>query len=93
MDTVLILRLELYRPDNRQRSIICLDHINLGETDGGRKAGLALKDPELVELVLSLLPEKMREKVNNLDLKVDKFVFLRLLLTYLNNASKNLISK
>ena len=46
-----------------------------------------------MDLVLSLLPAQMREQVNNLDLKVDKFVFLRLLLTYLNNASKNLITK
>ena len=72
---------------------LILDHIDLGQTDGGREAGLSLKDPELVDLVLSLLPAKMREQVNNLDLKVDKFVFLRLLLTYLNNASKNLITK
>ena len=71
-----------------KRIINCLDHIDLG-----REAGLSLKDPELVDLVLSLLPAKMREQVDNLDLKVDKFVFLRLLLTYLNNASKNLITK
>ena len=75
------------------KPINCSDHIDLGQTDGGREAGLSLKDPELVDLVLSLLPAKMREQVDNLDLKVDKFVFLRLLLTYLNNASKNLIIK
>ena len=52
--------------------------------------GLALKDPELVELVLGLLPAAMRRSVTSL--KVDKFVFLRLILTYLQNASKTFIN-
>ena len=60
------------------------DDISLGG------AGLALKDPELVELVLGLLPAAMRREVTSL--KVDKFVFLRLILTYLQNASKTFIN-
>ena len=66
------------------------DDISLGGAGGGGTPGLALKDPELVELVLGLLPAAMRREVTSL--KVDKFVFLRLILTYLQNASKTFIN-
>ena len=68
------------------------DDISLGGGGAGGRGtpGLALKDPELVELVLGLLPAAMRRSVTSL--KVDKFVFLRLILTYLQNASKTFIS-
>ena len=64
------------------------DDINVG----GRNVGLSLKDPELVDLILNLLPRDMKDHVNNLNLKMDKFVFLRVLLTYLQNASNNFIN-
>ena len=51
--------------------------------------GLSLKDPELVHIILNLLPDDMKKHVNDLNLKVDKFVFLRLLLTYFSNATIN----
>ena len=65
--------------------------INVGLADG-RNVGLSLKDPELVDLILNLLPRDMKNHVNNLNLKMDKFVFLRVLLTYLQNASNNFIN-
>ena len=66
------------------------DDISLGGAGGRGTSGLALKDPELVELVLGLLPAAMRREVTSL--KVDKFVFLRLILTYLQNASKTFMN-
>lgn len=46
-------------------SLIPIKIDGLDSTDLGREAGLSLKDPELVDLVL-LLPAKMREQVDNL---------------------------
>ena len=34
---------------------------------------------------MNLLPSDLKEKVENLDLKLDKFVLLRVLLTYLSD--------
>ena len=66
------------------------DDIIFGSSDG-RTSGLSLKDPELVDLILNLLPQDMKKSVRNLDIKMDKFVFLRVLLTYLMNASEHFI--
>ena len=58
----------------------------------GRASGLSMKDPELVNLILNLLPSSIKNNVEDLNLKIDKFVFLRVILTYLQNTASKLSS-
>ena len=64
--------------------LLYLDNINLGLPDG-RKIAFSFKDPQLVNIIINLLPQALKQKVKNLDLKLDKFVLLRVLLTYLSD--------
>ena len=64
--------------------LIWLDNINLGLPDG-RTIAFSFKDPELVNIIINLLPSPLKQKVKNIDLKMDKFVLLRVLLTYLSD--------
>ena len=68
-----------------------LDNINLGLPDG-RRIAFSFKDPELVNIIINLLPAPLKQKVKNIDLKMDKFVLLRVLLTYLSNMKWNICS-
>ena len=61
-------------------------NVNLGMS-GGRKSGYSVQDPELAEIILNLLPEDKRSKPDILDIKMDKYVFFRVILTYLYNSS------
>ena len=63
---------------------LSLDNINLGLPDG-REIAFSFKDPQLVNIIMNLLPTALKERVKDLDLKLDKFVLLRVLLTYLSN--------
>ena len=63
---------------------ISVDNINLGLPDG-RRIAFSFKDPELVNIIINLLPAPLKQKVKSLDLKMDKFVLLRVLLTYLSD--------
>ena len=65
-------------------NIPLVDNINLGLPDG-RKIAFSFKDPQLVNIIINLLPQALKQKVKNLDLKLDKFVLLRVLLTYLSD--------
>jgi hypothetical protein len=58
----------------------------LGLSDG-REAGFSIQDPQLENIILNLLPEEKKEKTNNLTIKMDKYVFLRVVLTYLYQSS------
>lgn len=60
------------------------DNINLGLPDG-RKTAFSFKDPELVDIIINLLPDSLKQRVKNHVLKMDKFVLLRVLLTYLSD--------
>ena len=64
--------------------LLSLDNINLGLPDG-RTIAFSFKDPELVNIIINLLPGSLKQKVKNIDLKMDKFVLLRVLLTYLSD--------
>ena len=64
---------------------ISVDNINLGLPDG-RRIAFSFKDPELVNIIINLLPAPLKQKVKSLDLKMDKFVLLRVLLTYLSDV-------
>ena len=64
--------------------LLSLDNINLGLPDG-RTIAFSFKDPELVNIIINLLPGPLKQKVKNIDLKMDKFVLLRVLLTYLSD--------
>ena len=70
--------------------LIWLDNINLGLPDG-RTIAFSFKDPELVNIIINLLPAPLKAKVKNLDLKMDKFVLLRVLLTYLSDLKWNIV--
>ena len=61
-------------------------NVNLGMS-GGRKSGYSMEDPELAEIILNLLPEEKRSDPELLDIKMDKYVFFRVILTYLYNSS------
>ena len=58
----------------------------IGLSDG-RQAGFSIQDPQLETIILNLLPEEKKDKTNNLTIKMDKFVFLRIILTYLYQSS------
>ena len=58
----------------------------IGLSDG-RQAGFSIQDPQLETIILNLLPEKKKDNTNNLTIKMDKFVFLRIILTYLYQSS------
>ena len=58
----------------------------LGLSDG-REAGFSIQDPQLENIILNLLPEEKKDKTNNLTIKMDKYVFLRVILTYLYQSS------
>ena len=73
-----------YKMVSLQIAALLLDNINLGLPDG-RTIAFSFKDPELVNIIINLLPSSLKQKVKNIDLKMDKFVLLRVLLTYLSD--------
>ena len=73
-----------YKIFSLQIAALLLDNINLGLPDG-RTIAFSFKDPELVNIIINLLPSSLKQKVKNIDLKMDKFVLLRVLLTYLSD--------
>ena len=60
--------------------------MNLGLSEG-RKTGYSVQDPHLARIILNLLPENKRSEPQMLNIKMDKYVFFRVILTYLYNSS------
>jgi len=67
------------------------DNITLGNTEG-RKSPYSIQDKELSRIIINLLPEEKRKNTRNLKIKMDKFVFFRVILTYLYNSSAQFLS-
>ena len=60
--------------------------VNLGMSEG-RKTGYSVRDPELAEIILNLLPDEKSAEPEALNIQMDKYVFFRVILTYLFNSS------
>ena len=58
----------------------------LGLSDG-RQTGFSIQDPQIKSIILKLLPDEKKDKTNNLTIKMDNYVFLRVILTYLYQSS------
>ena len=48
-----------------------------------RQTGFSIQDPQIKSIILKLLPDEKKDKTNNLTIKMDNYVFLRVILTYL----------
>ena len=70
---------------------IFLGNVNLG-TSGGRNTGYSMQDPELAEIIVNLLPEGKRDNPEILNIRMDKYVFVRVILTYLYNSSMEFLN-
>eukprot|EP00090_Calanus_glacialis_P008621 TRINITY_DN16973_c0_g1_i1.p1 TRINITY_DN16973_c0_g1~~TRINITY_DN16973_c0_g1_i1.p1 ORF type:complete len:620 (-),score=99.64 TRINITY_DN16973_c0_g1_i1:77-1936(-) len=66
-------------------------NVNLG-TSGGRNTGYSMQDPELADIILNLLPEEKRDNPEILNIRMDKYVFVRVILTYLYNSSMEFLN-
>ena len=62
----------------------------LGLSDG-RQTGFSIQDSLFESIILKLLPDEKKDKTNNLTIKMDKYVFLRVILTYLYQSSVEFI--
>ena len=51
----------------------------------GRQASYSIQDPQLSNIISKLLPKE--KKNQNLSLRMDKYVFFRVILTYLYESS------
>ena len=60
----------------------------LGGSDG-REQTFSLQDPQLAAIIRGLLPPSNK---TNTVVNMDKFVFLRVILTYLYNLSSNYLN-
>ena len=63
----------------------------LGGSDGRRQT-YSLQDPKLAAIIRGLLPPSRSQGQTNTVVNMDKFVFLRVILTYLYNLSSNYLN-
>jgi len=61
-------------------------NVNLGSSEGSTK-GYKMKDPDLAQIIMNLLPPNKKEDLDSLKIHMDKYVFFRVILTYLYNSS------